>query len=80
MKSSTTKQPPIDCARLIAAVNAVREERQMSWYGVRRKTYITNLNEIVSGKRNLSRNAAETLATWAELDLGAYELVESETV
>ena len=72
MKSTAT----INATRLLAAVDAIRTQRGVTWYRVWRQTYITNFSEIRRGLMPLSRANAQTLATWAGLDLRQYEEVQ----
>lgn len=72
MKSTAT----INATRLLAAVDAVRAQRGVTWNKVFHQTYITNLSQVRRGLKPLSLTNAQTLATWAGLDLRQYEEVQ----
>lgn len=62
----------IDATKLLADVDAVRKARGLTWNGVFHQTYITNLSQVRRGIRSLTVDSAQTLASWAGLNLASY--------
>lgn len=75
MKTGEAKNTSIlDSRAFLSALDAVRKERNLSWYHVAmREAHIANISLIVSGKRTISIATAQKLAQWAGLDLAKYQ-------